>query len=112
MGTLRLKSGEGIWVTPSQGIHTIGVRFAIDLVYLDADCRVIETIESFGRFRISPLRMKCASVLELPTRTIYFSHTQVGDKLLIGSPEEINQQLNNANSKENDKSAPDKVASG
>jgi uncharacterized membrane protein (UPF0127 family) len=93
LGRLRLKSGEGVWIAPSQGIHTFGVRFAIDLIYLDADCRVIETIESFGTFRISPLRIKCASVLELPTRTIYCSHTQVGDRLLICSAEEMEQQL-------------------
>lgn len=93
LGRLRLKSGEGVWIAPSQGIHTFGVRFAIDVIYLDADCRVIETIESFGTFRISPLRIKCASVLELPTRTIYCSHTQVGDRLLICSAEEMEQQL-------------------
>ena len=29
------------------------------------------------------------SVLELPTRTIYSSNTQVGDELLISSPEEM-----------------------
>jgi uncharacterized membrane protein (UPF0127 family) len=81
-------------MTPSQGIHTIGVRFAIDLIYLDSNHRVIETIESFGTFRIAPLRMKCASVLELPTRTIYSSQTQVGDELIICSPEEIGQHLN------------------
>ena len=110
LGTLRLKSDEGIWISPSQGIHTIGVRFAIDLVYLDANYRVIETLESFGTFRIGPLRMNCASVLELPTRTIYCSQTQVVDQLVICSPEEIEQHLKASDVKENEKLQ--KLASG
>jgi uncharacterized protein len=93
VGRLRLKSDEGIWVIPSQGVHTIGVLVAIDLIYLDSDHRVIHMIESFGSFRIGPIRRKCSSVLELPTRTIYSSQTQVGDELLICSPEEMEEYL-------------------
>ncbi len=93
MGKLRLKGDEGIWVVPSQGVHTIGVLFAIDLIYLDAQDRVIHLEESFGTFRIGPVRTNCASVLELPTRTIYSSQTQVGDELLISRPELMEQFL-------------------
>ena len=93
VGRLRLKSDDGIWVVPSQGVHTIGVLFAIDLIYLDADHRVVHTIESFGTFRIGPIRRNCASVLELPTRTIYSSQTHVGDELLICSPDEMKAYL-------------------
>jgi uncharacterized membrane protein (UPF0127 family) len=93
VGRLRLKSDDGIWVVPSQGVHTIGVLFSIDLIYLDADHRVVHTIESFGTFRIGPIRRNCASVLELPTRTIYSSQTHVGDELLICSPDEMKTYL-------------------
>jgi uncharacterized membrane protein (UPF0127 family) len=93
MGRLRLKSDEGLWVVPSQGIHTIGLLFAIDLIYLDKDHRVVDVTESLGRFRVGPLSMKSASVLELPVRTVYSSQTQVGDQLLIGTPEELEEYL-------------------
>jgi len=112
LGTLRLKSDEGIWINPSQGVHTIGLRFAIDLVYLDDDHRVIETKESLGTFRIGPLRMNAASVLELPTRTIYCSQTQVGDELLICSPEDIARYLKDSDLRDNEKDASEKVVSG
>ena len=78
---------------PSQGVHTIGVLFAIDLIYLDSERRVIHLIESFGTFRIGPIRANCSSVLELPTRTIYSSQTQVGDELLVCSPAEMEKYL-------------------
>ena len=87
VGKLRLKGDEGIWVVPSHGVHTIGVLFSIDLLYLDSQDRVIGIEESFGTFRIGPVRTNCASVLELPTRTIYCSQTQIGDQLLICRPE-------------------------
>ena len=107
VGKFRLKSDEGIWVLPSQGIHTIGVLFSIDLIYLDSAHRVIHLIESFGTFRIGPIRTNCASVLELPTRTIYSSQTQVGDELLICTPEEMERYL-----KENQTKTESKAASG
>lgn len=78
---------------PSQGVHTIGVLFAIDLIYLDAASRVIDMTESMGSFRVGPLRLHCASVLELPVRTIYSSQTQIGDQLLICTPEEMETYL-------------------
>jgi uncharacterized protein len=80
-------------VIPSQGVHTIGVLVPIDLIYLDSDHRVIHMIESFGSFRIGPIRRHCSSVLELPARTIYSSHTQVGDELLICPPQEMEGYL-------------------
>lgn len=106
LGRLRLKSDEGIWMIPSQGVHTIGVLFAIDLIYLDADCKVIQMLESFGTFRIGPIRSRCSSVLELPPRTIYSSQTQVGDELLIGSEQEMQQYLEENQINKSDKAAP------
>ena len=86
VGKIRLKGDEGIWVVPSQGVHTIGVLFPVDLIYLDEGDRVVQMEESFGTFRIGPVRKDCSSVLELPTRTIYSSQTRVGDQLLISRP--------------------------
>ncbi|HEY7307215.1 MAG TPA: DUF192 domain-containing protein [Bryobacteraceae bacterium] len=103
LGKIRLKADEGIWVIPSRGVHTIGLLFAIDLIYLDSDHKVIHLIESFGSFRIGPVRRRCASVLELPTRTIYSSQTQVGDELLICTPEEMEKYLNESEVRAADK---------
>ena len=89
LGRMRIRSEEGLWVVPCQGIHTIGLLFAIDVIYLDEDRRVIHLIEHLGPFRVAPIRRQSSSVLELPTRTIYSSNTQVGDSLLICSPEEM-----------------------
>ncbi len=86
LGSKKLRPDGGLWVVPSYGIHTIGVLFPIDVVYLDSEHRVIHVIEHLGPFRIAPMRMHAVSVLELPLRTIYESQTEVGDELLICSP--------------------------
>ncbi|HEX4021266.1 MAG TPA: DUF192 domain-containing protein [Acidobacteriaceae bacterium] len=93
IGRLKLKFDDGLWVVPSSGVHTLGVLFPLDLIYLDENLRVIHVIEHFPRFRIAPLRIKAASVLELPTHTIYSSQTQPGDQLLICAAEEMESRL-------------------
>jgi len=89
LGKRKLKNDEGIWVIPSQGIHTIGVLFPIDVIYLDASRTVIHLVEHLRPFRLGPIKVGCESVLELPVRTIYASHTQIGDRFLICTPEEV-----------------------
>jgi len=38
LGRNSLASGEGLWIVPCEAIHTFGMRFPIDLVYLTAKC--------------------------------------------------------------------------
>jgi len=95
IGKLTLGYDEGLWLVPSSGIHTIGVCFPLDLVYLDAEYRVVHLLESFPTFRIGPLRTDATSVLALPTHTIYESQTQVGDQLLICVAAEMEAKLSN-----------------
>jgi uncharacterized membrane protein (UPF0127 family) len=81
---------------PSSGIHTLGVFFPLDLIYLDDNYQVIKVIEYFPTFRIAPLKIKAASVLELPPHTIYSSQTQPGDLLLICPAEQMESRLSAA----------------
>jgi uncharacterized protein len=93
-GQFRLKSGEGLWVVPSHGIHTVGLVTPVDVIYLDAGHRVIHTVEHLGPFRIAAFLRKSCSVLELPPHSIYSSQTHVGDQLLICPPDEMDAYLN------------------
>src|SRR6266851_10232936 len=93
IGRLKLRSDEGIWVVPSRGIHTLGLLFPLDLIYLDEHYRVIHLVEYFPTFRIAPLRTQAESVLELPTHTIYSSQTQPGDQLVICVADEMGRWL-------------------
>jgi uncharacterized membrane protein (UPF0127 family) len=85
MSTRPLKSGEGLWLTPFRGIPAAAMPAPLDLIYLDDDCRVIETVSSS-----SP---KPNSVLALPAHSIYSSQTQAGDQLVLCVAEEMERRL-------------------
>jgi uncharacterized protein len=78
---------------PSRGVHTLGLLFPLDLIYLDEHYRVIHLVEYFPSFRIAPLKTQAESVLELATHTIYSSQTQPGDQLVICVAEEMESKL-------------------
>ncbi len=79
------RPGHGLWIVPSHGVHTIGMLFALDLVFLDHSKTVVHIEEHVRPFRISRVSLKANSVLELPPHTIFRSGTQVGDQLEIAS---------------------------
>jgi uncharacterized membrane protein (UPF0127 family) len=83
LGKVRLRSDEGLWMVPSRGLHTIGLMFPIDVIYLDSNFCIVHLIENLGPFRISPFYLQSESVLELPVRTIYESGSRIGDQLMI-----------------------------
>ncbi len=77
------RPGRGLLILPSCGVHTIGMLFPIDLIFLDHNRLVIHLEEYVRPFRVSKVRLKAASVLELPPYTIFRSGTQIGDQLEI-----------------------------
>src|SRR5277367_1394314 len=92
--------GCGLWIVPSRGVHTIGMMFPIDLVFLSKDKEVVHVEEYVRPFRISRVSLKASSVLELPPHTIYRTGTQVGDRIEISSlipPKEAPELANSGN---------------
>jgi uncharacterized protein len=75
--------GRGLWIIPSSGVHTIGMLFPIDLIFLNKEKEVVHIEEYVRPFRISKVSLRAESVLELPTHAIYRSGTKVGDRLEI-----------------------------
>lgn len=75
--------GRGLWIVPSHGVHTIGMLFPIDLVFLDRNKLVVHVEEHVRPFRISKVCLKANSVLELPPHTVFRTGTRIGDRLEI-----------------------------
>jgi len=74
---------EALWLMPSKGIHTIGMKFPIDVVFLNRKNFVLAIVPSMAPYRISRIELRAYSVLELPNGTIKKSQTEVGDQLEI-----------------------------
>ena len=74
---------EALWLTPSRGIHTIGMKFPIDIVFLNKSHHVVGLMAGLAPYRISPVHFNGYSVLELPNGTIKKSRTEIGDQFEI-----------------------------
>ena len=77
------RSGSGLWIVPCHGVHTLGMGFPIDVVYLDQAMTVIHIQNDLQPWRFAPVRAHAASVLELPCRTAAETNTALGDKIEI-----------------------------
>jgi hypothetical protein len=80
LGRERLAEGEGLWIAPCEAVHTWGMKFAIDVVYLDRRRRVLKVRPSLPPWRISGC-LRAHSVLELPAGTAQRTGTRPGDQL-------------------------------
>ena len=94
VGLLGLRAGEfvsgcGLWIVPCHGVHTLGMRFPIDAIYLDRDLTVIHVQSDLRPWRVAPVRGEAASVLELPCHTAVETGTSIGDKIEITVRQEL-----------------------
>ncbi len=81
LGSDGIPAGGGLWISPCRGIHSIGMKFAFDALFLDAAMKVVGAYRSFGRNRVSRVFPSARGVLELPAGTIETTGTQVGDEI-------------------------------
>ncbi len=75
-----LPQGQGLWIVPTEAVHTFGMKFSIDLLFLDRRKKVLKIRQDMGRRRIA-ICLRAYSVLELPAGTIQSTGTSVGDQL-------------------------------
>jgi uncharacterized protein len=77
-----LRDGEGLLLDRCYGIHTIGMRFAIDVLFLDQDLRVLRTVEALPPWRTCAVK-RAVYVLELPLGAIRRTRTEAGDQIQL-----------------------------
>src|SRR5437016_12984973 len=83
LGRKSLAPDSGVWIVPSNAVHTIGMLFSFDLVLIDKDFKVVGLRELVRPFKITRPNFRAESVLELPSHSIFKSRTEVGDQLVI-----------------------------
>jgi uncharacterized membrane protein (UPF0127 family) len=83
MGRRSLPVGEGLWINPCQSVHSMWMRFPIDVIFLSNQKSIIHMVESMKPFRITKYVSESRSVIELPANTITTTQTQVGDRVEI-----------------------------
>ena len=81
LGERELLPGEGLLIVPSQGVHTWGMWFPIDIAVLDGECKIIAIRREVRPFRMTRLFLKAAAILELPSGMLDSTSTYVGDTI-------------------------------
>jgi hypothetical protein len=81
LGIAGLSAGDGLWICPCKSIHSFGMRFVFDALFLGPDLKVLGKYERFRRNRISRVFWNARGVLELPAGTIGRTGTEVGDEI-------------------------------
>ncbi|MBC7461684.1 MAG: DUF192 domain-containing protein [Thermoleophilia bacterium] len=81
LGRRSLAASEGLWITPCPSIHMLGMRFAIDAVFLDEQHQVVRVFEDLRPGRMARGGKFARSVLELPQGKAAFFNIRVGDRL-------------------------------
>lgn len=79
IGRAKIDPEAALWVTPCWGVHTFGMHFSVDVVFLGGTGQVIEILSNFPTNRVSPFVLRAKSALVLPAHSIAKSHTVIGD---------------------------------
>lgn len=81
LGRSSLDEDEGLLLAPCTSIHTVLMRFPIDVLYLDREHVVVKAVRALRPFRFSACLRGGHSALELAAGAIGASDTRVGDHL-------------------------------
>lgn len=85
LGRKGLEKGHALWIVPCEAVHTVGMKFALDLIYLDREHCIKKIVRNIPPWRISGC-LTAHSVIEFAAGAILESDAQPGDQLeIIGS---------------------------
>jgi len=86
LGRSRLPEGEALVFPRCRSIHTIGMRFPIDAVFVDRGWRVVALRPEVRPGRLVPPVWSAWGVVETPSGTIAKSRVAMGDQLNVHPP--------------------------
>lgn len=95
LGQPQLREGQGLLITPCRAVHMMGMKYAIDVVFLDREGRVVGLEPRLEPRAKSAWYPRARHALELPAGTVEATGTRLGDvitidRLLGGSfPEDV-----------------------
>ncbi len=80
LNTKSMQPGGGLWIAPCEAIHTVGMPWPIDVVFLDRNRRVLKIVTELLPWRIA-VCLRSFSVLELPAGVLLPTRTEIDDIL-------------------------------
>lgn len=83
LGRSSLTPGQAMWLAPCCSIHTVGMRFAIDVAFLDRDARVVAIREQLPPFRLTWGGWRARGVLEFAAGEVMRLRITPGQQLRL-----------------------------
>ncbi len=81
LGRDSLRPGEALLLRPCNWIHTVGMRFPIDIVFLSKDNTILKAEENVPPNRFSAFVFRAVSAVELPAGTVSATDSRAGDQI-------------------------------
>ena len=81
LGRSELPEGDALLIAPCASIHTLFMRFRIDVVFLSRALRVVRAISGLHPWRATRFHRGAAMAVELPEGTVARTGTREGDVL-------------------------------
>ena len=85
LGTRATGRGQSCWLTGCSSVHALGMRYALDLFFLDLDGRIIFKQIGLRPWRFSAWILRATQVLEVESGWLHTDQAPVGDILVIQS---------------------------
>ena len=82
LGRSSLDPDTGFLIAPTQGVHTFGMRFSIDIIGVARDGRVVKVREHVPPRRVV-LALTAFAILELAAGVAGDTGVSVGDRLVV-----------------------------
>ena len=80
-----LYTDEGLLIKPCSGVHTFGMRFPIDILFLDGELRALRCMHTCKPWRMAGPVRKAKCVVELHAGILALSKVEIGDRFEITS---------------------------
>jgi uncharacterized membrane protein (UPF0127 family) len=77
---------EGVWLTSCDAIHTIGMRCAIDVLFVDREGHVLKIERNVKPNRFALVCRKAKAVIELGGGALDQIDVMIGDRLELAAP--------------------------
>lgn len=81
MGKKTITEGSALAISPCNSIHMFFMKFALDIVFIDKNNRVVYIVENIKPWRLSKIVRSATTAIELPINSVINSRTEIGDIL-------------------------------
>ncbi len=82
LGRPGLPHGEGLLLDPCRAVHMLGMRFPIDVAFLDPGGAVVAVYHALAPGARTAWHRTASTAIELPAGTLQASETGVGDTIV------------------------------